>query len=85
MSKRKHLPAVTKAANLAGLAGQSLTGSALTALQHDAARVVAKLSTGSSDRSLQLVSTEGGFSALIKHGNSVFQFEDGKFAVSTHD
>lgn len=85
MAKYKHL-AVTAAAKQAGqIALPGLTGHALTALQRDAARLVAKLSEDSSERSLRLVSTEGTFHAVIKHGKKVFQFEGDNFAVTTHD
>ena len=87
MAKHKHaLPAVTRAAKEAGqVALHGLAGAALTALQHDAARVVAGLAEIQPERSLQLVSTENTFHAVIRHGKTTIQCEDGKFAVSTHD
>ena len=85
MAKHKNL-AVTDAARQAGrqIALAGLAGRRVAALMAEGERIAASLPNGHS-RSLQIVSTEGQFSALIKHGNKVFQFEGDSFAVTTHD
>jgi hypothetical protein len=74
MPKNKHL-AVTEAAGLAGRA--------LAALEKEGSRIAGELN--GQERRLQVVSTKGAFSALIKHGNTTLQFEGDSFAVTTHD
>lgn len=85
MSKHKNVPAITEAARQAGqIALPGLAGRRVTALMAEGERIAASMPNGH-QRSLQLVSSEGAFSALIKHGNKTFQFEGDNFAVTTHD
>lgn len=62
-----------------------LIGASRAALNEVAATVVAKQTGNGHTRSLQAVSTGGQFSAIIRHENTVLQFEGNHFAVSTHD
>ena len=85
MSKHiKNVPAVTEAAERAGKVSLPGLGRAVMALQEHGAKIAASLDNGHT-RSVQIVSTDEAFSAVIKHGNKVFQFEGDSFAVTTHD
>jgi len=75
---------VAKHKNLAVTNAAGLAGRALAALEAEGAKIAASMPNGH-DRTLQLISTKGAFSALIKHGNKTFQFEGDSFAVTTHD
>jgi hypothetical protein len=81
----KNVPAITEAAKQAGrqIALSGLAGRRVAALQAEGDRIAASINGG--NRSLRLVSTEGQFSALIKHGKTTLQFEGNSFAVTTHD
>jgi hypothetical protein len=70
------IPAVTKAAGLASRA--------LIRLE-DAAKAALKDADAKDTRSLQLVQSNAGFSALIKSGRTTIQIENGDFAVSIAD
>lgn len=84
--KDKHnVPAITAAAKQAGqIAVYSPIGRAVAALRESGEKARAPLGNGTA-RSLQAVSENGAFSALIKHGNTTMQFEGDSFAVTTHD
>lgn len=72
----KNVPAVTHAADLAG--------KAWARIEKAAAEVHAERAEKPT-RSLQLVSSGAGFSAIIKSGNVTVQLEGDAFAVSTSD
>ncbi len=87
MSKHKHTNgAVTIAAKQAGqIAIPGLAGRRVSALMAEGDRIAASLSNGHT-RALQAVCAKGQpFHAVIKHGNTVMQFEGDAFAVTTHD
>jgi hypothetical protein len=65
--------AITEAA---GLAARSIARLEKTAAAVHAAESERR------ERALQLVSTKGGFSALIRHGKTTIQIEGDDFAVS---
>jgi hypothetical protein len=80
----KNVPTVTEAAKRAGqIAIPGLAGRRVTALMIEGEKIANELN--GQERRLQLVSTKGAFSALIKHGNTTLQFEGDSFAVTTHD
>jgi hypothetical protein len=73
MAKSKpNIPAVTRAAGLAGRA--------IARLEDAAAKTLAE-TVGKDGRSLRLVSQTGGLQALIKSGNVTIQIEGDAFAV----
>lgn len=85
MAKYKNsVIARTESAKGRQLAVSDFVGSRWAAIEAIGATEAAKAGNGS-PRSLQAVSANGVFSALIKHGNTTLQFEGDKFAVSTHD
>lgn len=59
----------------------SLFGKRMANLEKQAASIMADVVA--TERSLQMVSTEGTFSALIKQGGVVIEIENGDFAIST--
>lgn len=63
----------------------SLAAKAFERIEKAAAAVHAEESAKRSERSLQLVSTSGQLSALIKVGKTTIQIEGDSFAVSTSD
>jgi hypothetical protein len=73
MAKSKEVSAVTQAA---GLAARSLAK-----LEAEAQKVHA-METDRRERGLQLVSTKGEFSTLIRHGKTTIQIEGDDFAVT---
>jgi uncharacterized membrane protein YoaK (UPF0700 family) len=82
MSKttKASVPAITEAAKSASLAVL-----AFARLEKAAAEVHAAETERPAERSLQLVSTSGQLSALIKVGKTTVQIEGDSFAVSTSD
>lgn len=84
MTKYKNVAITEAARQAAKIAPRSLAERRVAALTAEGDRIAASLLNGH-QRSLQLVSTEGHFSALIKHGTKVFQFDGDSFAITTHD
>lgn len=81
MAKHKsNVPAITEAAREASLATK-----AFARLERAAEAVHATENEKRSDRTLQLVSTAGQLSALIRVGKTTVQIEGDSFAVSTSD
>lgn len=79
MSKKNKVTAITVAAREASLAGRRVL-----AMQKEAA-AVDKEETDRRSRSLQLVSSKEGLSALIRCGRVTVQIEGDEFAVSSHN
>lgn len=66
---------------LPNIAIRKVIGKRMALLEQEASRIIADVVA--TDRSLQLVSTEGNFSALIKQGGVTIEIENGDFAIST--
>lgn len=70
---KKNVPAISKAAGLAGRAIARLEAAAASVHQSETAR---------RDRSLQLLSSkEHGFQAVIRHGSTTIEIQGNDFAV----
>jgi hypothetical protein len=63
---------------------RNLVSTALAAIEARGATEQAKAINGT-QRSLQAISADGQFSAVIHHGRTTIQFQGDSFAVSTHD
>ena len=75
-SGSKSVPAITKAAGLAGRA--------LARLEAEATAIHAS-EAGHHERGLQLVSTKDTFSAVIRHGRTLVEISGSDFAVRQMD
>lgn len=76
MSKHKNVPAITQSASLA---------SRTLARLETAARAVHESETAKRERSMQLVSSRDGFSAVIRHGKTLIEIAGEDFAVTRTD
>jgi hypothetical protein len=83
-SPTKLVPAVTIAEASRELAGirkaATMAGRDMARLEGEAERIAA--ATGATGRSLRMVASEGGLSALIRCGGTTIQIEGDEFAVS---
>ena len=79
----KDVIAVTEAARAAGQVANNLAGRVLAL--HKEAKRIDEAEVSRRARSLQLVSSKGGFSALIKAGKTTIQIEGDDFAVTSSD
>lgn len=83
--KQRQALAVADAARRAGqVALFGLAGRTVASLEKEAAAIHAS-ERERRERSSRLVSSADTFHALITHGNTTFQFENGSFAVTTRD
>jgi hypothetical protein len=84
MKHKNSVIARSQAAARALNAPQNLVGRSLAAIEARGATEAQKASDGG-QRSLQAISADGQFSAVIHHGRTTIQFQGDAFAVSTHD